>query len=543
VEEETLTPDELVRALLRAPVDLLWNGGVGTFVKASNESSAEVADKANDPVRVEAGELRCRVVGEGGNLGFTQLARIEFAQANGRVNTDFIDNSAGVDCSDHEVNIKILLDSVVAKGDLTKTQRNRLIAEMTDEVARLVLLTNYGQTLALSLAQKEAASMVDVHARLIQALEAAGRLDRELEFLPAAETFGEYRSAGAGLTAPELAVLLAYAKASVYDELLASDVPEDPYLARDLDRYFPAQLSERYRREMEDHPLRREMVATFETNSMVNRAGITFAFRVSGETGATVPDIVRAYTVAREVFDLRSLWADIQALDNRIPADLQLDLLLETRKLVERATRWLLSNRRQPLDVAATVAFFASGAEGLSRTLPDLIDAGERQALERQACALEEAGVPAALATRIAALESLFSALDIVEVAAVTDLPMEAVAAAYFQLGATLDLHWLRERIAALPREDRWQTLARASLRDDLYALQRDLTTEILATAGDVSLAASVTAWEAENRRAVERCREALVDIKMGGLHNLTTLSVAIREIRHLSHPGVRVGH
>jgi glutamate dehydrogenase len=380
--------------------------------------------------------------------------------------------------------------------------------------------------------------MVDVHARLIQALESARRLDRELEFLPSGETLADAKTAGAGLTAPEFAVLLAYAKASVYEELLASDVPEDPYLARDLDRYFPAQLSERYRPEMEEHTLRREMVATFETNSMVNRAGITFAFRVGGETGSSVPDIVRAYTVARDVFDLRSLWADIQALDNLVPADLQLDLLLETRKLLERATRWLLAHRRQPLDIAATVAFFAPGVEALARALPDLVDAGERQALERGARELEDAGVPGDLATRIAALDSLLSALDIVDVAAATGLPVEQVAAAYFQLGATLDLQWLRERIAALPREDRWQTLARAALRDDLYALQRDLTTEILQAAGDVPVEESVARWEAENTRAVERCRQALVDIKMGGLHNLTTLSVAIREIRHLSQPG-----
>jgi glutamate dehydrogenase len=537
-EAEALTPDEVVRALLRAPVDLLWNGGVGTFVKAAAETTADVADKANDAVRVDASELRCRVVAEGGNLGFTQLARIEYAKGGGRIYTDFIDNSAGVDCSDHEVNIKILLDTVVAEGDLTERQRNEVIAEMTDEVAELVLRDNHGQTEALSLAREQAASMVDVHARLIETLEQAGRLNRELEFLPGQEAIADLKSAGGGLTTPELAVLLAYSKAVVYQELLASDVPEDPYLARDLERYFPTRLSERYRAEMERHPLRRELVATFETNSMVNRSGITFAFRVGAETGASAADITRAYTVARDVFDLRSIWAAIHALDNRVSADVQVALLLEARKLVDRATRWLLHNRRQPLDIAAAVAFFAPGAAALSRALPELLASSDRDDLVRKADELERAGVPPDVAARVAGLEPLLSALDIVEVAAATGLETEKVAAAYFAVGAKLDLQWLRERIAELPREDRWQTLARAALRDDLFASQRQLTTEVLRAHPSAPVADQIKAWESENRVVAERCQTALHDIKMGGLYNVTTLSVAIREVRSLCEPG-----
>jgi glutamate dehydrogenase len=539
VQADALAPSELIRALLTAPVDLLWNGGIGTYVKASGESHADVGDKTNDALRVNGDELRCRVVGEGGNLGFTQLGRIEFARAGGRIYADFVDNSAGVDCSDHEVNIKILLDSIVADGDLTEKQRNQLIAEMTDAVAGHVLRDNYGQTLALSLAGHQAVPMVDVHARLIAGLEEAGRLDRELEFLPSEEAVAELRNAGHGLTGPELAVLLAYSKTTLYEELVASDVPEDSYLSRELQRYFPAQLSERFQQEMERHRLRRELIATFVTNSMINRAGITFAFRLGEETAASAPEIARVYTVAREVFDMRSLWAAIEALDNAVPAEVQLTMLLEGRKLVERASRWLLHNRRQPLDISGTVPYFAPGAATLAHALPELLVASERETLERSAARLESAGVPEELALRTAGLGPLLSALDIVDVAAATGLAVEEVGAAYFALGARLELAWLRDRIAALPREDRWQTLARAALREDLYAQHRQLTVDVLeGTPEDADVEKRIALWTTGNEAPVERCRQALTDIKMSGPHNLTTLSVALREIRNLTPVG-----
>jgi glutamate dehydrogenase len=540
VEAEALPPGELIRAALRAPVDLLWNGGIGTYVKASHESHSDVGDKTNDSVRVDAAELRCRVVGEGGNLGFTQLGRIEYARSGGRINTDFIDNSGGVDCSDHEVNIKILLDSVVANGDMTEKQRNQLIAEMTDAVAELVLRHNYGQTQALSLAEQQALSMIDVHARLIRGLEQAGKLDRELEFLPSDEEVAEEKNARQGLTGPELAVLLAYSKIRLYEELLASDVPEDPYLSHDLERYFPARLSERFREEMEDHRLRRELIATFVTNSLVNRAGMTFAFRLGEETGASAPEIARAYAVARDVFDVHRLWADVEGLDNRVAAETQLGLLLEGRKLVERATRWLLRNRRQPLDISATVSYFGPGVATLSRALPQLLVASEHEVLERTASGLEAAGVPVELAARVAGLGPLLSGLDIVDVATATRLPVEEVGAVYFALGARLDLHWLGDRIAALPRDDRWQTLARAALREDLYAQHRQLTIEVLQGGpDDAAVEERIEAWTARNGAPIERCEHALTDIKLGGLYNLTTLSVALREIRNLTQVGV----
>jgi len=535
VEDESLTPQELIRALLKAQVDLLFNGGIGTYVKASYETHADVGDRTNDAVRVDATELWCRVVGEGGNLGFTQRGRIEYALNGGRIYMDAIDNSAGVDCSDHEVNIKILLDAIVKNGDMTEKQRNELLVEMTEEVGQLVLRDNYQQTQALSLAVAQAASMVDVHARYIRALENAGKLNRELEFLPSEETLAERKSEGMGLTAPEFAILLSYTKITLYGDLLESDVVEDPYLSGELERYFPTPLRERFREQMDGHRLRREITATSVANSMVNRGGTSFAYRLQEETGAPPPDIARAYAVAREVFGMRDLWARIEALDARIDAQTQTRMLLDARKLVERATRWLLRNRRPPLDIAATVSYFSQRASELSGRVPDLLLDGDREALERATQRLVEADVPPDLAGRVAILRTMFSALDIVDVADATDQPVETAAAVYFTLGDRLKLHWLREHIEALPRDNRWRALARAALRDDQYSQQAELTAEILRTTpDDLPAAERIDAWVDANRRPVERAMQVLTDINASGAFGLATLSVALREIRNL---------
>ena len=370
VDAEALAPDELIRAILRAPVDLLWNGGVGTYVKASSESNADVGDKNNDAVRIDAGALRCRVVGEGGNLGFTQRGRIEFALGGGHINTDAIDNAAGVNCSDHEVNIKILLDRVVRDGDLTDKQRDALLAAMTDDVAAQVLGDNDGQTRALSISVAQAAAMADVHVRYLDTLERAGGLDRSLERLPSSDELRDRAHVGGGLTRPEFAVVLAYTKIALFGELLASDVPEDPFLGRELEQYFPEVLRSRYADQIREHPLRREIIATRVTNSVVDRAGTTFIFRLTEETGMAAPDVARAHTAAREIYGLRALWAQIAALDDVLGTDTQITLLLEVRRLAERATRWLLRNRAQPLDIAATTEFFRPGVRELTHPDP-----------------------------------------------------------------------------------------------------------------------------------------------------------------------------
>jgi glutamate dehydrogenase len=538
IEAEALTPNEVIRAILRAPVDLLYNGGIGTYVKASDETDAEVGDRSNDARRVDADELRCRVVGEGGNLGFTQRARVQYALSGGKIYTDAIDNSAGVDCSDHEVNIKILLDQVVKSGDMTEKQRNALLVEMTGEVAHLVLADNYGQTRTISNAVAQAPQMIDVHARYMRALEAVGRLDRDLEFLPDDEELAERKSEGRGLTAPEFAVLLAYTKLTLYGGVVASDVPEDPFLSGELERYFPTPLRERFREQMREHRLRREIVATQVVNSMVNRAGTTFAFRMEEETGAAVPDITRAYAAAREIFDVRGLWSEIDALDNKVAAETQTAMLLECRRLIERATRWLLRNRRPPLDIRATVERFREGVAHLGERLPELLVDGDREALEEATGRLVEASVPPVLAARVAAVAPMSSAMDVVDVAATTGGSVDEAAAVYFALSDRLRFHWLRRRVGDLPRDDRWRTLARAALRDDLDALQATLTAEILRDTPEGTLVHErVEEWAEANGASVERALRVLTDVEAAGAYDISTLSVALREIRNLADP------
>jgi glutamate dehydrogenase len=535
VEDEELRPNELIRAILRAEVDLLWNGGIGTFVKASSESHLDVGDKANDALRVDGKDLRVRVVGEGGNLGLTQRARVEYALQGGRIYTDAIDNSAGVDCSDHEVNIKILLGGVVADGDMTEKQRNELLAAMTDDVGRLVLRNNYRQTQAISLAVGQASSMLGVHARLIQHLAQTGRLSRELEALPTDEVIAERRSARGGLVSPELSVLLAYAKIELFDALVSSDLPEDAYMSNELVRYFPRVLTERFGDRMDEHRLRRELISTYVTNSLVNRAGITFAFRLAEETGAHPADIARAYIVAREVFDLRAIWTAIEELDDSIPADVQYAMLLEGRKLVERAARWLLRSRPRPIEIEEEIAYFAPGAALLAEALPRLLLGADRSAVERKTSEYVKGGAPKELAARVAGLGTMFSALDIVEAATAAGEPTEEVAAVFHGVGARLQLQWLRDAITALPRDNRWQTLARAALRDEFFSIHGALTREALQAAPPgLPAEARVDAWQAARETGVERALQVVSDIRVGELASLETLSVALREVRNL---------
>ena len=443
---------------------------------------------------------------------------------------DAIDNSAGVDCSDHEVNIKILLDTIVADGDLTGKQRNAILAEMGDEVAALVLRDNYEQTQAISTSTAQAGSMVEVHERYVRSLEQDGTLNRELEVLPTDEGFDERQAAGGGLTAPEFATLLSHTKIALGQELLASDLPEDPYLSSELERYFPARLAEEFGTQLQRHPLRREIIASRVVNDLVNRAGTTFAFRLSDETGAGADDIARAYAAAREVFGLRGLWAEIEALDGRVPAEAQTAMLLRARILLERATRWLLRNRRRPIDIAAAVARYASGAATLAEALPTLLGPSELEAALARAEGFADVGVPPELARRVAYLETLVPTLDLVEIAGAAEVDVTSAAAVYFALGARLELHWLRDRIVDLPRETRWEAMARAALRDDVYSEQAGLTAEVLRAGAGVEL------WQAENASAIERSLQVLSDIRSGGTLDLARLSVAVREIRNLIH-------
>jgi glutamate dehydrogenase len=535
IEAESLAPNELIGAILKAPVDLLYNGGIGTYVKSADESHAEVGDRANDAIRVNGRDLRCKVVAEGGNLGCTQLGRVEFALAGGRINTDAIDNSAGVDTSDHEVNIKILLGLVVAEGELTEKQRNTLLAQMTGQVAELVLRDNYFQTQSLSVSGRIAPQLLDAQQRFIEFLEKAGRLNRALEFLPADDALAERRSARLGLTSPERAVLLAYCKIWLFDEFLASNLPEDPWIATALGRYFPQALREVYAGVMPRHPLRREIIATHVVNSMVNRVGSTFVHRLMESTGAGPAEVVRAYLLTREAFGFVPLWQAIETLDSKVADAVQAEMLIEAGRLIVRATNWFLRSPRLAEDMEATIERFRMGVEAIRSRLASLADPQANAQIEAHSVAWVQAGVPPELARAVAALDTLYAALDIVELAAGGARPLEAVAAAYFGVSSRLGLAWLRERIGKLAGDGHWQGLAKSALRDDLAGLQRALAMNALAADPPAAGGDLVAAWEARHRAALDRASRILGELRAAPAPDLAMLSVALRELRNLA--------
>jgi glutamate dehydrogenase len=532
-----LSPDELISAILAAPVDLLWNGGIGTYVKASSESNADVGDRSNDAVRIDAPRLRARVVGEGGNLGFTQAARIEYSLAGGLMNTDFIDNSAGVDTSDHEVNIKILLADAIRDGAIPASGRHELLNEMTGEVASLVLRHNYGQNMALAVSRAQAPSLLHVHARYLRKLVRDKQLNPEQDVLPSERELAERRAAGRGLTSPELALVLAHTKISAAGDVLASSLPDDRYLRRVLDAYFPAPMRARFADRMEAHPLRREIITTSVVNEMIDTSGTTFLFRLIEETGASVPDLTRAWLVTREVFDMPAFWHQVEGLAGRVGIVAQITLLLEGRKLTERASRWLLHNRRPPFDIQATVGFFADGVRTVRAGLPKLLTGRDLAGFEERRDSYLDVGVPLDLAERVAAMVPEYSAFDIVQVASSAGRGIEETAEVYFDLADRLQIARLRDRITALPREDRWSTMARAALRDDLYAAHASLTKDVLGVSGSDgprSPEARLAAWASRNESAVAMAAQTLGEIWESERFTFTTLSVALRAIRTL---------
>ncbi|HSW06874.1 NAD-glutamate dehydrogenase [Aquabacterium sp.] len=532
---DSLTPTELVNAILKAPVDLLYNGGIGTYVKASSESHAQVGDRANDALRVNGSDLRCKVFAEGGNLGCTQLGRIEFALAGGRINTDAIDNSAGVDTSDHEVNIKILLGLAVAEGELTEKQRNAQLPAMTDEVAALVLRDNIFQTQVLSLTGRVAIQLLDAQTRFMHFLEKAGRLDRAIEYLPDDDQIAERRGRGIGLSSPERAVMLAYSKMWLYDELLASPLPDDLWVATALERYFPRQLKTHFGGYMSRHPLKREIIATHVTNSMLNRVGSTFVHRLCETTGARPFEIVRAYLISREVFGVVALWPQIEALDNQVADAVQAQMLIDITLHLERGTKWFLRSRRLNDDMAATIAHFAPGAMALSARLSSLLEPEERARETAAVAQYQASGVPRDTAERVVQLHALYATLDIAEVATLAQRNVETVAAVYFELSSRLGIPWLRDKIAALPADQHWRLLARGAMADDLSGLQRAITTAVFADAmPDAGPAELVSRWATQNQRALERAAQLLGELRAVAAPDAAMLSVALRELRGL---------
>ncbi|AQT72742.1 NAD-glutamate dehydrogenase [Streptomyces sp. fd1-xmd] len=535
-----MTPAELMQAILKAPVDLVWNGGIGTYVKATSETHADVGDKANDAIRVNGCDVRAQVIGEGGNLGLTQLGRIEFARSGaggegGKVNTDAIDNSAGVDTSDHEVNIKILLNAVVADGDMTVKQRNKLLAQMTDEVGRLVLRNNYAQNTALANGSAQAPSLLHAQQRFMRRLEGAGLLNRELEFLPTDRQIRELLNNGKGLTQPELAVLFAYTKITTADELIATGLPDDPYLRRLLFAYFPAVLGEKFSEQIDAHALRREIITTILVNDTVNTGGSTFLHRLREETGASTEEIVRAQLAAREIFGLAEVWDAVEALDNKVAADVQTRVRLHSRRLVERGTRWLLNNRPQPLQITETIAFFGERVSEVWAELPKLVRGADLEWYQLVMDELTGEGVPQELAAKVAGFSSAFPTLDIVAIADRTGVDPLGVADVYYDLADRLDITQLMDRIIELPRADRWQSMARASIREDLFAAHAALTADVLSVGNGASTPEErFRAWEEKNAAIIGRARTTLEEIRGSDDFDLANLSVAMRTMRSL---------
>jgi glutamate dehydrogenase len=530
IEADHLTPAELIRKMLMTPVDLLWFGGIGTFVKAPTETHAEVGDRANDALRVNGDEIRAKVIGEGANLAVTQRGRVAFALAGGRINTDAIDNSAGVDTSDHEVNIKILLDRAIASGALAAEERQPLLADMSSEVASLVLRDNYLQGEALSAAEARGVVSLDRQLRMIRDLERSGRLDRALEFLPDDETLAARSAQGRGLVRPELAVLLAYAKMTLYQELLASNVPDAPELAQELLSYFPEAVRHRLAAQIATHPLHREIIATVVTNEIVNRARVTFIHDMRAHTGCSPAEIAQAYMIVREVFELRDLWTEIETLDNAVAAQVQIAMLLEIAELIERTAAWLLYRKR--LALGSGIGRFAPCVRSLAASLLDLLPPSDRNIVSERSLRLTEAGVPEALATRIAGTMFLAAALDIADLAERSGQGLDRAARVYYGVGAQFALDEMRVAARRLRAETPWQKQAVEATIDDLFALQTDLAARILATSC-LARPDPIAAWSAAHAAALAPAEPLIRELRVTASPDLAMLVVAGRQLRH----------
>ncbi len=531
-----LTPSELISALLQAPVDLLWNGGIGTYIKSSAENHNDVGDKANDNLRIDATALRSRVVGEGGNLGITQLARIEYGMRGGACNTDFIDNAGGVDCSDHEVNIKILLNQIVAEGDMTVKQRNRLLVTMTDAVAERVLSNNYQQALAISMAQQQAREKMGEYQRLINAFEHQGQLDRSLEYLPSEEVLAERAASGIALTRPELSLLISYTKGVLKETFAHSSLPDDAYMSRALAQAFPRSLAARFPGPLQSHRLRKEIIATQIANKLVNQMGITYVHRLQLSTGAEPDVIARAYVLARDIYQFDSLQQQVEALDRQVAGDVQLRMLMELQRLIRRASRWFLRNRRCELDVAAEVARFTPPLAELAEHLGEWLEGAPAQQWQDRFYYYQQAGVSPALAAAVANAEGLYIALGMIEVAQANECGLQKAVTAYCTLSERLDLFWFSRQIANLHVQNHWQALARESFRDDLDWQVRAIASGVLGrkdAAEDIE--ASFSSWSQEHEILVRRWLAMLSDLKATETPDYSMFTVAIRELFDLA--------
>lgn len=526
ISKSKLTPDELINELIKAPVDLLWNGGIGTYVKSEEETHEQVGDRANNAVRADATELECKIVGEGGNLGFTQKGRIEYARNGGRINTDAIDNSAGVDCSDHEVNIKIAFRELVADGKLPMKRRDKILMDMTDEVARLVLKDNTLQTQAITIAQQQSYQLLESHTRLMHALEKDGRLNRDIEFLPSDKELAELRANKQGLTRPEISVLLAYSKMKTYDDMLASSLPDENYFVSDLERYFPAPMQKDFDEAIKDHRLRREIIATVMTNSIVNRAGIHFVFDMVENLGASVRDIAAAYAIARDAFGLRDIWNATEASCKNINPNTQAEIYMHTTQFLERVCAWLLLNLPKPLDISAICGEVVPAAQKLQENMAKIHSPSTREEVKTLAGKLTADSTPRKLAESVAALSLLSSAPDIISVASRHKKDVVKVGTLYSEIGEKLGLHALRRCANSLTLNTHWERLAVRTLIADFYAEQRRLTDHVL------ECCQTLDNWLKDNKDDVSALEQFVQSVVNGDAPDIPQLMVTLRQVR-----------
>jgi len=537
-QKQSMSPNDLIQAILTMEVDLLWNGGIGTYVKSTKESSLEVGDRANDALRINGCELKAKVVGEGGNLGLTQLGRIEFASTGGRINSDAVDNAGGVDCSDNEVNIKILLNTLVQAGDLTVKQRNKLLYDMTDEVGDLVIEDCYRQTHSLSITAMCGVNQLKEQVRFIHELERTGKLDRALEFIPDDEEIAYRVSKNKGLTRPELSVLLAYSKMVLKEDLIHPDITDNPYYDQLLINAFPKQLQKKYQEQMQQHPLRAEIIATKLANKIGNDMGFNFVHRMQEETGATVAEIANSYMMSCAIFELETFWKKIEVLNNKISTSIQTEMLFQYRRTVRRATRWFLRHRNNLLTIEQSIELFKPTFAIMSEKINSFLIKSELEELERVEQDLVGANVPKDVAIRISQLSNIFSALDIAEIAVEDGRDVELIASLYFKLGVRLELHWFLDQITRQPVANHWQALARASFREELDWQQRALTAVVLRCDCDAKtsdLDEMLDSWVNTNAQPLDRWKHILSDFKVGQTHEFAKFSVALRELMLLS--------
>lgn len=532
-DAKTATPDELIKIILKAPVELLWNGGIGTYVKATSETHEQVGDRANNSLRIDGTELRCAIVGEGGNLGFTQRGRIEYARRGGRINTDAIDNSAGVDCSDHEVNIKIALGAAMAKKRLTLKARDALLKKMTDEVATLVLRDNILQTQAITIAQGQGTSLLEPASQLMTTLEADGFLNRAVEFLPDSKQLAELRSTKQGLSRPEIAVLLAYAKMSFFKDLAQSKLLDSPYFEADLLRYFPKAMVKDFAGDMKSHRLRREIVATMITNSIVNRTGFSMAHSLMRATGLGAGDVAQAYIATRDAFRLRDLWKSIEALDGVVTATVQSQLFVEVNHFIEHSCRWFLAHVKQPMNIDAVMARYTPAIAQIEKDADSIMSESARKAFAQTVEKLTSQNVPHLLAERMAMLEVMTAACDIADAAAISKLSVATVGKIYFEVGAGLKLGWLRGSAQDILAENYWQQLAVKSLVVEFYQAQRRLSLEAIAKFGKNKDASG--AWYAANAESLARYDSFIADLRAQPMLDYPMLIVALRQVQAIS--------